>query len=58
MAIDPARIRRRMLEAEESGRRGLGVQEARAAWRVLTVVMDEEPQEQLRSDVVALVQAS
>ncbi|MET8534483.1 hypothetical protein ABZV67_21775 [Streptomyces sp. NPDC005065] len=57
MVIDPARIRRRMVEAEESGR-GLGVQEARAVLRVLAVVMDEESQEKLSGGVVALVQAS
>nr|WTB35113.1 hypothetical protein OG781_41720 [Streptomyces sp. NBC_00830] len=57
MAIDPARIRRRMVEAEESGRRGLGMQEARAALRVLAVVMDGESQEELCSKAVALIQA-
>ncbi|WP_327349720.1 hypothetical protein OG772_20785 [Streptomyces sp. NBC_01321] len=58
MAIDPARIHRRMVEAEESGRRDLGVREARGVLRVLAVVMDEESQEELHGDVVALVQAS
>lgn len=47
-----------MLEAEQSGRRALGVQEAGAALRVLAVVMDEEPRDGLHSEVVALVQAS
>jgi hypothetical protein len=46
-----------MLEAEQSGRRTLGVQEAGAVLRVLAVVIDEESQEDLHSDVVALVQA-
>lgn len=45
-----------MLEAEQSGRRTLGVQEAAAVLRVLAVVIDES-QEDLHSDVVALVQA-
>ncbi|MDX2849347.1 hypothetical protein PV342_12930 [Streptomyces sp. PA03-3a] len=59
MAIDPARIQARMLEAERSGRSTLGAQEARAALRVLAVVMDEEPQnDQQHSDAAALVRAS
>ncbi len=62
MAIDPARISRRMVEAEESGRPALGVGEAGAALRALAVVAEEEPQgvpQRVSSgDVVALVQAS
>lgn len=57
MAIDPARIRRRMVEAEESGRRALGVQEARAVVCVLAVVVDGGPQEELCSCRVELEQA-
>ncbi|MFD3452759.1 hypothetical protein ACFWVC_11290 [Streptomyces sp. NPDC058691] len=55
MGIDPARIRRRMLEAEQSGRRTLDAQEACAAQRLLAVVIDE-PRDDLHSDVAALEQ--
>lgn len=40
MAVDPARIRRRMQEAEGSNRRSLGAREARVALRALAVVLD------------------
>ncbi|WP_164836210.1 hypothetical protein [Actinacidiphila soli] len=58
MGIDPARIHRRMLEAEQSGRRTLGAQEASAVLRILAVVIEQEPQDDPHSDVVALVQTS
>ncbi|MFF4504794.1 hypothetical protein [Streptomyces sp. NPDC001401] len=58
MAIDPARIRRRAMEAEQSGRRSLSVGEAAAALRALAVVVDGEPHDEPRSDAVALEQAS
>ncbi|MGW0952800.1 hypothetical protein [Streptomyces sp. NPDC002545] len=61
MAIDPARIRRRMEEAERSGRPAPGVWEAQVALRALAVVVEEAP-EQMPREVshaeVTLVQAS
>ncbi|WP_158073049.1 hypothetical protein [Streptomyces kebangsaanensis] len=61
MAIDPARIRRRMEEAERSGRPAPGVWEAQVALRALAVVIEEAP-EQVPQEVsraaVALVRAS
>ncbi|MGW1157736.1 hypothetical protein ACWD48_05820 [Streptomyces sp. NPDC002519] len=59
MAIDPARIRRRALEAEQSGRPPLDAWQAGAALRTLAVVVEAEPQEEVRrQQVVALIQAS
>ncbi|MFD7769819.1 hypothetical protein [Streptomyces sp. NPDC059787] len=58
MAIDPARIRRRAIEAEQSSRRSLSVDEAAEALRALAVVVDAEPQEKPSGDSVALQQAS
>ncbi|MFK0106395.1 hypothetical protein [Streptomyces sp. NPDC091217] len=57
MAIDPARIRKRMIEAEQSGRRSLSADEAAEALRALAVVTDGEIQEQPSGDPVALQQA-
>ncbi|WP_324787072.1 hypothetical protein [Streptomyces sp. H51] len=42
MAIDPARIRKRAIEAEQSGRRLLSVDEAEQALRALAVVVEQE----------------
>jgi hypothetical protein len=59
VAIDPARIRRRTLEAEQSGRPPLDVRQAGAALRALAVVVEGEPQEEARRrEVVTLVQVS
>ncbi|MFJ3248509.1 hypothetical protein [Streptomyces sp. NPDC086782] len=61
MAIDPARIRRRMEEAELSGRPAPGAWEAGVALRALAVVVEEAP-EQMPQEVsraeVALVRVS
>ncbi|MGW1621883.1 hypothetical protein [Streptomyces sp. NPDC002172] len=56
MAIDPARIRQRMIEAEQSGRRPLTVDEAVEVLRALAVAMDGEIQEGPSGDPVALQQ--
>ncbi|WP_330462135.1 MULTISPECIES: hypothetical protein [unclassified Streptomyces] len=61
MSIDPARIRKRMKEAELSGRPELGAREATAALYVLAVVIKEDPQDVIQEqpcEVEALVQAS
>ncbi|WP_326737090.1 hypothetical protein [Streptomyces sp. NBC_01022] len=58
MAIDPERIRQRMLEAEESGRRGLRAEEARAILRELAVVRDGTSKGERRSEIAALTRAS
>ncbi|MET9410234.1 hypothetical protein ABZX90_31420 [Streptomyces sp. NPDC002935] len=58
MAVDPARIRRRMQEAEGSNRRSLGVREARVALRALAVVLDGEPDEKPDHAGTAMEQAS
>ncbi|MEU3337331.1 hypothetical protein [Streptomyces sp. NPDC006668] len=58
MAIDPDRIRQRMMEAEQSGRRPLNIDEAVSARRALAVVVDGELQGGPRGDGVALVRAS
>ncbi|MFF3493696.1 hypothetical protein ACFYWS_20355 [Streptomyces sp. NPDC002795] len=54
MAVDPARIRRNMQEAERSQRVGLGEQDAEAVLKVLAVVMDEGLREDERRGAVAL----
>ncbi|MFI5799025.1 hypothetical protein [Streptomyces sp. NPDC051677] len=56
MAIDPARIRRRAMEAEQSGRRTLNAGEAAVALRALAVVVDGGPRDDPCGDVVALEQ--
>lgn len=58
MAVDPARIRRRMQEAEGSNRRSLGAREARVALRALAVVLDGGPHEKPGHAGAALEQAS
>ncbi|MFE2581394.1 hypothetical protein [Streptomyces sp. NPDC059378] len=58
MAIDPARMQRRAIEAEQSGRRPLGVGEAAEVLRTLAVVIDGGPPEQPSGDPAALQQAS
>ncbi|MCX4858383.1 hypothetical protein OG426_30155 [Streptomyces canus] len=58
MAVDPARIRRRMQEAEGSDRRSLGVREGRVALRALAVVLGEGSQEKPCDAVEALMRAS
>ncbi|MEU2857527.1 hypothetical protein ABZ672_03725 [Streptomyces mirabilis] len=58
MAVDPARIRRRMQEAEGSNRRSLEVQEARVALRALAVVLNGGACEEPGHAGVALEQAS
>lgn len=59
MAVDPERIRQHMMAAEESGRRSLGVREARVALCALAVVVDEDPhEEEPGGSVVVLVRAS
>jgi hypothetical protein len=58
VAIDPDRIRKRMMEAEQSGRRPLNVDEAVTASRALAVVVDGEQQGGPSGDGVELVRAS
>lgn len=58
MAIDPERIRQRMVEAEESGRRGLGAEEARLVLRELAVVRDGASKGERRGEMAALTRAS
>ncbi|MFF3514670.1 hypothetical protein [Streptomyces sp. NPDC002573] len=61
MAIDPARIQRRMEEAELSGRPAIGVHEAEEALRALAVVVREDPQDVIQepsSGSQTLMQAS
>lgn len=58
MAVDPARIRRRMQEAEGSNRRSLEAREARVALKVLAVVLDGGSREEPGHAGVALEHAS
>lgn len=58
MAVDPARIRRRMQEAEGSNRRSLEIREARVALRALAVALDGGAHEEPGHAGVALEQAS
>ncbi|MFH8772069.1 hypothetical protein [Streptomyces sp. NPDC017958] len=58
MAIDPDRIRKRAMEAEQSGRRPLNVDEAVTAMRALAVVVDGESRDDQVGEVVALERAS
>ncbi|MET7889951.1 hypothetical protein [Streptomyces mirabilis] len=58
VAVDPARIRRRMQEAEGSNRRSLEVREARVALRALAVALDGGAREEPGHAGVALEQAS
>ncbi|MGW2700790.1 hypothetical protein [Streptomyces sp. NPDC001340] len=58
MAIDPDRIRMRAMEAEQSGRRPLNVDEAATALRVLAVVIDGESRDEQVGEGVTLERAS
>ncbi|MGW2938008.1 hypothetical protein ACWDA7_40785 [Streptomyces sp. NPDC001156] len=58
MAIDPARIQRRILEAELSGRPVLGAREAVTALCALAVVDPQDVIQGSSCEVQALVQAS
>ncbi|MGI5139374.1 MULTISPECIES: hypothetical protein [unclassified Streptomyces] len=61
MAIDPARIQQRMVEAELSDRPVLGVREAATALCALAVVFEEGSQDGIQEplcDSAELVQAS
>lgn len=58
VAIDPARIQERMMEAELSGRPALGAREAVAALCALAVVDPQDVIQESSCEVEALVQAS
>lgn len=61
VAIDPARVQQRMVEAELSGRPALGAREAATALCVLAVAFHEDPQDVIQEpscESEALIRAS